>query len=204
MSENNEELYHHGVLGMKWGHRKAVPMSSGQARVARAKAAYKAANKQYSKDFNRASSYSSRHLISQYFGKNKKTSNDNWGKAYDSATAANKAKKAYKQAKTNLKRSNVKNYSKQYNKASSMSDRADAEFAKAKEMRKKIGKNAVSRVLASMRNKSVEAKAYNKQFEKASNLADKADAQWAKSKELYKKTGRTRVGRVINNIKYRK
>ncbi len=33
----NMELYHYGIKGMRWGHRKARPTMSGAARSARRK-----------------------------------------------------------------------------------------------------------------------------------------------------------------------
>lgn len=43
-NHTNDELYHYGVLGMKWGVRKALKGNSE----------YKKAKKQYNKDFNAA------------------------------------------------------------------------------------------------------------------------------------------------------
>ena len=65
----------------------------------RAKNAKKQANKKYSNDYDSAYSYSTRHLISQYFGKNKKVSDKKWSDAIKSREDADKAKKAYKDAK---------------------------------------------------------------------------------------------------------
>lgn len=65
---NNNELMHYGIRGMKWGKRKAQPAND----VQRARAAYKKANKEYSKAYDSAYGYSSRHMVSQFVGKKAK------------------------------------------------------------------------------------------------------------------------------------
>ena len=45
----NNELYHHGVPGMKWGHRKSTPQTSLDV----ARANYKSDKKQYNKSFHK-------------------------------------------------------------------------------------------------------------------------------------------------------
>lgn len=61
-----------------------------------AKKDYKSANKQYSKDFNKAWNYSRRNPHITKKGKNKE--NDLWSKATSSAEKTRSAKKAYKQS----------------------------------------------------------------------------------------------------------
>ena len=47
---NQDELMHYGVPGMRWGHRKALPISSQRARYDTAKQQYKADKKVYRKN----------------------------------------------------------------------------------------------------------------------------------------------------------
>lgn len=80
--------------------KRAQNISRTKAAMQKAKVAKKEANKQYSKDYDKAYGYSARHVISQFGkGKHGKESTARWEKAYDSATAANKAAADYKKAK---------------------------------------------------------------------------------------------------------
>lgn len=100
---NDNELMHYGIRGMKWGKRKARPTND----VQRTRAAYKKANKEYSKAYDSAYGYSSRHMVSQFVGKKAKAESDKrWDDAIGKAKAANFAKSAYKTAKANQKAAN--------------------------------------------------------------------------------------------------
>ena len=112
MYEN--ELYHYGVKGMRWGHRKSYPATSagyptkstvGAARVRMkdSKKAYKTANKVASKSFSKAYKYTDRHPIKSRIGKGKQKSIALWDDASEKIDAANKAQAAYKQSKQNYK-----------------------------------------------------------------------------------------------------
>lgn len=87
--------------------KKANNISRTKAAMQKAKIAKKRANKQYSKDYDKAYAYSSRHMISQYGkGKHGQESTARWKKVSDSIgnlRSANdnykKAKKAYKKAR---------------------------------------------------------------------------------------------------------
>ena len=94
--QHDSFLEHYGVPGMKWGVRK-------NRAVVSAKNAYKKAKKDYSKAFDTAYGHSARHLISQYFGKNKKISDKNWNKVGKASENLQKTKKAYKEAKKTAK-----------------------------------------------------------------------------------------------------
>lgn len=96
---HNGELYHYGVKGMRWGHRKRIDTPVGQAR-----ATYKQAKKDYNKSFNTAYKYSRRHPISQFTNAKRKAESDTlYTDAYNKAVDYDKAKTAYKQAKADAK-----------------------------------------------------------------------------------------------------
>lgn len=102
MTDN--ELMHYGILGMKLGKRKAQPTND----VQRTRAAYKKANKEYSKAYDSAYGYSSRHMVSQFAGKKAKAESDKrWADATTKAKAANSAQSAYKAAKSKQKAKNI-------------------------------------------------------------------------------------------------
>ena len=90
---------------MKWGHRKAQPMSVERARYRTAKQQYKSDNKAYSKSFNNAYNYSSRHMIGQYTNKKKRAeSNKRWNDVDVKSQNLKKSKSNMKQAKAEYKK----------------------------------------------------------------------------------------------------
>lgn len=113
----NGELYHHGVKGMKWGKRRwqnsdGSLTPAGQRRynsagdVKTTKAAYKQANREYSKSFNKA--YNRAAAAYSPFKKHREANDKRWEDAANKAEAANKAQKAYKDAKFKQKVDNAR------------------------------------------------------------------------------------------------
>lgn len=95
---NNNELVHYGVKGMKWGKRKAVPTA---ADVANKRSAYKAANREYNKAFDKA--YNRNIGSFSPIKKHRDASTARWEDAISKAEAANKAKAEYKAVKKAFK-----------------------------------------------------------------------------------------------------
>jgi hypothetical protein len=188
MGYYDDKLMHYGVKGMKWGVRRRSDQPTFRQASKKARAdgleARKAARN--SGQLNGIGAIRKGNKIQR-----------------DAAKASlREAKADIKKAKVDAKKSAVKDYSKKVDAASKASDVADAKWNQVKEQRKKLGKNAVSRFIASAQNKTADAKEYNKMFEDASRLSDKADAMLLESQEAYKKTGRTYVSRILNNARY--
>lgn len=99
------DLTHHGIKGQKWGQRRfqnedGTWTAAGKERygsgVADAKAAYKAAKKEYNASFNNA--YRHNHPYS-FSKKKREETQQRWNDVYDKADKLNAAKRAVKDAK---------------------------------------------------------------------------------------------------------
>ena len=97
------ELYHYGVKGMRWGHRKASYQSTTAGNSPQrqayltAKANKRAAHKEYKKAFNKA--YNRSIAAWSPVKKHRQANDARWDNAIKKADASNAAKKAYKDAK---------------------------------------------------------------------------------------------------------
>ena len=100
-----DELMHYGVLGMKWGRRKARPTTS----VGKARAAYKTAHKDYNKAFNKAYNYQELHPTAAWRKQGNKRRDELerlWDDAINKAEISKNTKKEYKAEKEAYKQTN--------------------------------------------------------------------------------------------------
>ena len=105
----SDDLCHYGIPGMRWGHKKVKPISVERARLQSAKAAYKTANRAYSKAHAQARNYDTNPIVrsarSNGFTNElrKKASDRKWDDALKKGKEAYKAEQNYKQAKKEYK-----------------------------------------------------------------------------------------------------
>lgn len=210
----NGQLFHHGVKGMKWGRRRyqnsdGSLTAAGRKRYGGAadikeidrnyRSEKRAINKTYDKEFNAAYR---KHQTSLPFTKRRKEANaemDAAGKKFRDARDA--AKEKHRVDREAAAKAAVKKYDKMYDDAAASSDKADAQWAKAKEMYKSLGRTPIERIYKVMKN-TPEAQKYSEMYDRASRNSDIADQKWTKVKSEYKNTGRNFVNRVVNNVKY--
>ena len=138
---NPDELYHFGVKGMKWGHRKSLPTSSLRNQVESAKTTYKNAKKAYNKSFNDAY----KHRAEAYsFSKERRKANDaRWAKTQVDANKLNSAKADYKKAKLERKQK-IKNTYKSLNKSASLGEKLTYNNATRKKAAKYVVDNGMT------------------------------------------------------------
>lgn len=192
------ELYHFGVKGMKWGVRKKNYVTVRQANKNANEAAKKAGKESIAAD--KVKSRAGERVTYRQASKNARAAMDTARKeSIAKDKTYNKQLKADKQERT---KSAVSDYSKKFDKAERASNMADKKWNEVNEQYKALGKNKVQRMLAAAQNKTVAAKKYNKMYDEASDMSDRADEQWKEAREAYKKTGRTYVSRIFNNAKY--
>lgn len=184
--EYNNELYHYGVKGMRWGHRKAQKYES-KARLSRESA------KEWDEMADYAQSRGKTRRAEKYRQNAKDDRRD--ASAYDTK-AANMKKQV-----SNTK-SAIKKYRNKFNEAERASNAADKQWAEVQAKYKALGKNKVSRMLAAANGKSAAAKAYNKSYDKWSKMDSIAETKWSEVKSEYKNTGRNQVERILNNMEY--
>ena len=125
--------------------------------------------------------------------------------------ASHKGKKEaiakYKKDKERDTKRKVAAYNRSFDKASKMSDDADAKWRDVQAQYKSLGKTRIGSMIevgkAQRGHGSAAANKYLKDFNEASKMSDNANAAWKETKKRRRQTGRTGISRTYNAIKYR-
>ena len=180
----NDELYHHGIKGQKWGIRRyqnedGSLTDAGKKRYGpsgqqylEAKAARREANREYDKAYNKA--YSKNYQAYSFNKAKRDAKQKDWENALDKAAAWREANVKYKSAKEKMKADRTRE--KLENKVSSKAQRRGA----SPETSQKLGKAYADRVFAD--------KQYTKDWKKVYN-------EWSFGKEH-----KSRVDKMMESL----
>lgn len=180
---NSNELYHYGVKGMRWGHRKAsyqntavrTGNSAQRQKYLDAKASKKAANKAYTKAFNKA--YNRNFAMLSPIKKHRDANNERWNDAAEKGKKSYEADQAYKKAK------------KEYH----QTDEYKAKRAKAIKVGAAVAGTALAAYGAYKVSKILKDKASTKSYEAGKAAAER----WIKAGKEMDKAGKWDEGTVF-------
>ena len=195
------ELYHHGILGQKWGRKMGppYPLGSGDHSATEKKEGWKKSlgggrNESLYERGQKRAQKSSSELHS-------KDSN-----SYKKRADKKEEKLRNKLNKIEDKKEKVRDYNEAYDRASELSDKSDEMFKKAKEIHKSLAKTPIGRARevykVQIGKGSEAAKEYSRLYDEASDFSDKAFDAWVEADKKYAKLGKTYASRVINAAKY--
>lgn len=210
---STDELYHHGVKGMKWGRRRYQNKDgsltpAGRSRYGSTSSGHESrrASKYESKARTAKESAREWDEMSRYAKQRGKTKTaDKYAKnAADDRRDAERYSSAAKESRNNVKATNRKvgEYNKKYNDWNRTQETADTKWNKVSEQYKSLGRTKVTRMLNAARNKSDAAKKYNRDYDDWNRTQELADSKWNETRSAYKETGRNAVERILNNVNY--
>lgn len=200
MKYYGNELYHHGVLGQKWGVRRyqnkdgsytsaGAAENGGHGRYADEVNSAKNKVRDAKRELKKSKAYQARRdLIYGNFGRLTKEGRRTSAEIKENKKKLKDAKSEYKSFKADSAKKAVGEFMNVSKKADKIVDELDSEYTKLFNIKDKKSSEYISTK------------------KKVQELSARLDAAYAdpKYKEAYKNTGRNIFERVSNNIKYQK